>query len=73
MTEVTKSVELNLEESGMLCHFLLPEIIRMKDKSTQQKIRGLLGKIDTRAYVRRMEKLYDKLADANDILAGKKR
>lgn len=54
--EKTESVDLTLEESGVLCHLLLPGILKGQKPPQFQH---------------RMEVLYDKLSRANDKLMGK--
>jgi hypothetical protein len=51
------SVELNLEESGVLCHLLLAELAKS-------------NRIDD-PIITRMGQLYAKLAHANNVLMGK--
>jgi hypothetical protein len=63
MSEPTALVKLTLEESGMLCHMVLKDI---------QGLKGI-GPLGVRLdeVRKRMERLYEKLADANDLLLGK--
>jgi hypothetical protein len=66
MSEPTRSVDLTLEESGVLCHLLLGEIL----KAEAGGYKGPLG-ADMRPFYERMTTLHQKLAAANDILMGK--
>lgn len=52
----TEPVELNLEESGWLCHLVMEQILKLKSEPH---------------LLRRVEMLWRKLADANDKLMGK--
>lgn len=53
----TERVELNLEESGWLCHLVMQQILQLDKTPTVQQ---------------RAQALWTKLADANDKLMGKK-
>lgn len=44
MTERTKQVELNLEESGWLCYLLLPELLKLRGPP-KQRAELLYGKL----------------------------
>ncbi len=68
-----ESVELSLEESGVLCHLLLSSF---KDSTKLVKLVGgesFLSDAPYGPFGKRMRELYMKLADANDKLMGKKR
>ena len=71
MAEELKVVKLTLEESGTLCHLLLPYISALKKPVNEAD--SIFARNDiNRAICQRMELLYAKLADANDVLMGKK-
>lgn len=69
--EPTRPVDLTLEETGILCHLLLPRIMEME----RTKHAPPVSRFDTEdireAVGFRMSVLYEKLAAANDELMGK--
>ena len=69
----TKLVELTMEETGWLCHLILPALVEL-EKAAQR--RDFMSTIMTPAVYAsvhaRVTALYAKLADANDDLMGKK-
>ncbi len=71
--EPTHPVEMTLNENGMLCHLLLPEIVRVR-KSIERNSMSWSA-FDTpkirKANLAQMIALYDKLSAANDKLMGK--
>lgn len=55
----TFTTELNLEESGTLCHLLLRSIMESQETAPRE-------------YLGRMSELYARLAEGNDQLMGKR-
>lgn len=64
----TVSVELTLEESGWLCHLLLPQLLAGAPLPRESFLEWP-AVFD--AIKKRQERLYIKLAAANDTLMGK--
>lgn len=70
-TDKITNVSLNLEETGTLCHLLLPHILALKKPVNEAD--SIFARNDiNRAMVDRMDVLYAKLADANDLLMEKR-
>ncbi len=67
--EPTESISLTLDESGMLCHLLMAEIVKM-EKPAKVKSAIFTPEV-TKAVCERASRLYLKLAAANDKLMGK--
>lgn len=73
MPERTEPVELTLEESGTLCHLLLPHIVALS-KAARSRAKPVSMFDDpeiAKAQADRMRDLYAKLSAANDKLMGK--
>jgi hypothetical protein len=63
----TKPVQMTLEESGLLCHLLLPEI--MKARARLNTPPNTFDTVPIRQHILEvMVGLYDKLAEINDQL-----
>lgn len=71
MNEPTAPVALTLEESGYLCHLVLARIIEQK-KVHREEDSLIFAPEVKRAILARHEALWKKLANANDLLIGKK-
>lgn len=68
----TLPVELTLEESGTLCHLLLPAIQDLDRIASTNQVSMVATPKVARAVARRMLVLYAKLSSCNDKLMGKK-
>lgn len=74
MDDATQTVELNLEESGILCHLMMGEKQFREYVFTGRvtaQAGSYLSDAQAREVLQRWAMLYNKLAAANDKLMGK--